>query len=293
MAKESEKNQDSTPLVSRELIVTALEEVETQGHDVNPYSVARQAGVPPEAVFTNSAYMALIIAAREDQATFTIDSHLADRCQEMEGEMFKLMEINQEIYDRALEMEERVIQLEAKITDMEEDAEKLTMQLQNSWHLGYKKGLSDGQSQAAEQTQSGQEQPAAVNASVEEDRPKEVKLLAQTATEAAAPKEEKQSIKSMIDFELPEEEKQSIKARLETERPREEKQSIKSMIDFELPAEEKQSIKSIIDIELPHEEKANQTDFSADEGRVTADRAPVIDDLTPSAAALRSRAPPA
>ncbi|MBU6455723.1 MAG: hypothetical protein KGS72_28390, partial [Cyanobacteria bacterium REEB67] len=178
---------------------------------------------------------------------------MAQRCQELEAELAKLLEVNQEIYDRALEMEERVIQLEAKISDMEEEAEHLTMQLQNSWHLGYKKGVHDAEAEAAK---AQQEKPVESTTPIKEHKP---------------------SIKSMIDFELPPEEKavqaavqESAAAAPLAEQPvaREPKKSIKSMIDFELPPEEKSAIEA-----KSHENSANN---NHDEGRDTAENPPVF-----------------
>ncbi len=242
--------------------------------------------------------MNLVIAARGDQTTFSIDSHLLERCQELEAEMAKLLDVNQEIYDRALEMEERVIQLEAKLTEMEEDTEHLTMQLQNSWHLGYKKGLNDGQSQEVKVSQKPMidiELPREEEKK-EEVSPKESKP-AKPIIDIELPKEEVQTPSlldialpesgklvagpSLLDIELPEAQKLSSKSLLDIELPEAEKlaanshigvdqakdqakeqPSIKSLLDIELPKEERQSIKSLIDFELPKEDAASQTDFS-------------------------------
>ena len=148
MATEADNNLTAEPTANRELISAAIEAVKSQGQDINPYSVALEAKLPPEILFINREFMSMVIEARGDKATFSIDSQLAERCQELEAERDKLLQVNNEIYDRALEMEERVIQLETKLTDMEEEAEHLTMQLQNSWALGYKKGQSDAAEQA-------------------------------------------------------------------------------------------------------------------------------------------------
>ena len=200
MGLESDDKLNSQPAVSAEAIKAALEALKAQGADVNPYSVALQVEIAPEYVFINKEFMDLIAAARGDQTTYSIDAQLLGRCQEMEAEVAKVMEINQQIYDRALEMEERAIQLEAKLADMEEDAEKLTMQLQNSWSLGYKKGQYDAQTEAAK------EAPSAANALIDFELPAEEKAIetkSRPLIDIELPKEEKRSIKSMIDFELP------------------------------------------------------------------------------------------
>jgi hypothetical protein len=244
MAKEADDNSSLEPAATRELIDAALEAVKSQGLDINPYSVAREAGIAPESLFTNSQLMTLVISARGDQSTFSIDSHLVERCQELEGETTKILAINQEIYDRALEMEERVIELEAKISDMEQDAENLTMQLQNSWHLGYKKGLNDGQSETIK---------ASHRPMIDIELPKEEAV--EHKEDAVEHKEAKQSIHSLLDIELPAAQKQPTQSLLDIQLPEAQKQPTQSLLDIELPEVQKLSRNSLPAIQLPKEEK--------------------------------------
>ncbi|MBS1992188.1 MAG: hypothetical protein JSS83_16815 [Cyanobacteria bacterium SZAS LIN-3] len=272
MATEADDNLTAEPTATRELISAAIEAVKSQGQDINPYSVAHQAQVAAEAIFFNRELMSAVIEARGDKATFSIDSQLAERCQELESEMAKLMQINSEIYDRALEMEERVIQLEAKITDLEEESETLTMQLQNSWHLGYKKGQADAQvasAEAKEQWTRAQEAMA--------DGGK---------AQQSKPKEEAPAKKSIIDIELSQEEKEAIQReaaeKAHSEKKESGKQSIMSMIDIELPGEDQQQDQQ--QDQAPA--AATQTDFSAEqeqeqEGRDTSEHPPVSGEHAP------------
>jgi|GEM_PF-387204 len=267
MATEADDNLTAVPTANRELISAAIEAVKSQGQDINPYSVAQEAKIPPEILFINREFMSMVIEARGDKATFSIDSQLAERCQELEAERDKLLQVNNEIYDRALEMEERVIQLETRISDMEEEAEHLTMQLQNSWALGYKKGQSDAQAQpqTPEQAPVKTEEPVAIRAEVQAEAPS--------------------SKKSIIDIELSAEEKEAI-----------QKEALEKVHAEKQPSA-KQSIMSMIDIELPEAEAAatpiSQTDFSAAESKggqvdtsdnpTTGDHEPVTEVAPPAA----------
>jgi len=305
MATESDENLNSEPTATPELVSSAIESAKSQGLDINPYSVALEAGIAAQTLFTNTELMNLVIAARGDQTTFSIDSHLLERCQELEAEMAKLLDVNQEIYDRALEMEERVIQLEAKVSEMEEDTEHLTMQLQNSWHLGYKKGLNDGQSQEVKASQkpmidielpkeevkqeASTSDTGPIKAVIDIELPREeeqapslldielpeaVKVPSSSLLDIELPEAQKLSSKSLLDIELPEAEKLAANSHIEAEQVKEQP-SIKSLIDIELPKEEKQSIKSLIDFELPKEETPSQTDFStAKSGEAASGAAP-------------------
>jgi hypothetical protein len=270
MATESDENLNQEPAVSPELISSAIESAKSQGQDINPYSVALEAGIAAQVLFTSPELMDLVIAARGDQATFSIDSHLIERCQELEAEMSKLLDVNQEIYDRALEMEERVIQLEAKIAEMEEETEHLTMQLQNSWHLGYKKGLSDGQSQ---EVKASQKPLIDIELPKEEATPSEAAAVDKEAIKAetspvvavegknegkpATAAEDKESgwqARSVIDIELPKEDAKAPSL-LDIALPEAEKITGQSHLDVALPETAKLDVKSLLDIELPEAEK--------------------------------------
>lgn len=140
MAKESEKIQEET----LQAVDAAIESLKAQDWDLNPYSVAAAAELAPEDVFGNKAAMDKILQARGDGSTYSFDEELAARCKELTAEMENAAVINQDLYDRGSELAERVVVLEANVAELEQEAETLAMQLQNSWSLGYQKGLAEG-----------------------------------------------------------------------------------------------------------------------------------------------------
>ena len=144
MAKETEKNIEK----SLQAIDAAIESLRSQDWDLNPYSIAAAAELEPEDVFSNKAAMDRIMAARGDGSTYSHDAVLAGRCKELEAELDNATVINQDLYDRGSELAERVIELEANVAELEQEAETLALQLQNSWSLGYQKGLTEGREQA-------------------------------------------------------------------------------------------------------------------------------------------------
>ncbi len=159
MAKETEKNKEE-PL---EAIDAAIASLRSQDWDLNPYSVAAAAELQPEDVFGNKAAMDKIMAARGDGSTYSHDAVLAGRCKELEAELDNATTINQDLYDRGSELAERVLELEASVAELEQEAETLALQLQNSWSLGYQKGLAEGREQALlppEQRVDSQQKPA-------------------------------------------------------------------------------------------------------------------------------------
>lgn len=151
-----------------EVVDAAIKAVKSDDLDINPFTVARQLKIEPSQLFESKEFMGQVIQARRksqgDSATFSIDSELARKVGELEAELSKLADINSDLYDRGVALEDQVIGLEERITELEQEAETLAMQLQNSWHLGYNKGLADGQKNVAKdesavQTQTG-ESPA-------------------------------------------------------------------------------------------------------------------------------------
>ncbi|MBK9202264.1 MAG: hypothetical protein IPL73_07485 [Candidatus Obscuribacter sp.] len=144
MAPEAENQEELT----LEKVDVAIKAVKADDHDLNPFTVARVLGIAPELLFESKEFMGRLIEARRksqgDSATYSMDSELLLKVKNLEEEMAKLIDINQELYDRGSALEDQVITMETKITDLEQEAETLAMQLQNSWHLGYNKGLSDG-----------------------------------------------------------------------------------------------------------------------------------------------------
>ncbi|CAN5527807.1 hypothetical protein BH11CYA1_BH11CYA1_05830 [soil metagenome] len=159
MAKEPEKNKEK----SLQAIDAAIESLRSQDWDLNPYSVAAAAELEPEDVFNSKAAMDKIMDARGDGSTYSHDAVVAGRCKELEAELDNATTINQDLYDRGSELAERVIELEANVAELEQEAETLALQLQNSWSLGYQKGLTEGREQALlppEQRVNTQQKPA-------------------------------------------------------------------------------------------------------------------------------------
>ena len=159
MAKETEKNREE----SLQAIDAAIASLRSQDWDLNPYSVAAAAELEPEEVFGNKAAMDKIMAARGDGSTYSHDAVLAGRCKELETELDNAATINQDLYDRGSELAERVLELEASVAELEQEAETLALQLQNSWSLGYQKGRAEGREQALlphDQRVDSQQKPA-------------------------------------------------------------------------------------------------------------------------------------
>jgi hypothetical protein len=101
------------------------------------------------------------------------NARLIGRIQELENEAEqKELEASQEAPNAELEayaaeLEQRIAESDAKQVEMQDEMDTLVTQLQNSWHTGYQKGLSDGKAQAAEEAASAAEQiqiePASIN----------------------------------------------------------------------------------------------------------------------------------
>ncbi|MBX9938994.1 MAG: hypothetical protein K2Y32_07050 [Candidatus Obscuribacterales bacterium] len=149
MAPEEAKLQNEE--ITLEVLDAAIKEAKGDDLDINPFTLARKLSVEPHLLFESRELMGRIIEARRkaqgDSATFSLDSELLLKVKELEGELNRLTEINQELYDRGLSLEDQLVAMEAKMSDLETEAETLAMQLQNSWHLGYNKGLADGKAQ--------------------------------------------------------------------------------------------------------------------------------------------------
>jgi hypothetical protein len=75
--------------------------------------------------------------------TTETDIALKAKIKQLEDDLVRAIEINEELYNKALELQDRNAELEDKVSELEQEAETLAMQLQNSWHLGYQKGQSD------------------------------------------------------------------------------------------------------------------------------------------------------
>ncbi|MBX9673295.1 MAG: hypothetical protein K2X70_07630, partial [Candidatus Obscuribacterales bacterium] len=57
------------------------------------------------------------------------------RCERLEADLVRAVEINEDLYNKAVELQERVAELESKVDELEQEAETLAMQLQNSYAL--------------------------------------------------------------------------------------------------------------------------------------------------------------
>jgi len=144
MAKESDKSEE----IMLKAIDAAIASLRAQDWDLNPYSIAAAAELAPESVFGNKAAMDKIMLARGDGSTYSYDSELAGRCKELTAELDNATVINQDLFDRGSELAERVVELEASVSELEQEAETLALQLQNSWSIGYQKGLAEGREKA-------------------------------------------------------------------------------------------------------------------------------------------------
>lgn len=198
MAKETEKNQEK----SLQAIDTAIASLRTQDWDLNPYSVAAAAELEPEDVFNSKAAMDKIMAARGDGSTYSHDAVLAGRCKELEAELDNAASINQDLYDRGSELAERVLELEASVAELEQEAETLALQLQNSWSLGYQKGLTEGREQALlppEQRLESQQKPQQKPASKTGEHPVVEAVASKSASEAS----KSDSAATITDEDLP------------------------------------------------------------------------------------------
>lgn len=101
------------------------------------------------------------------------NARLIGRIQDLENEAEqKELEASQsapnpELEAYVAELEQRIADSDAKQVEMQEEMDTLVTQLQNSWHTGYQKGLSDGKAQAAEEASAATEQieiePASIN----------------------------------------------------------------------------------------------------------------------------------
>ncbi|MDX2108432.1 MAG: hypothetical protein SFY67_18710 [Candidatus Melainabacteria bacterium] len=72
---------------------------------------------------------------------------------------------NPELEAYVQELEQRITDYETKQVEMQDEMDTLVTQLQNSWHTGYQKGLTDGKAQAAEESATEQVhiEPASIN----------------------------------------------------------------------------------------------------------------------------------
>ena len=108
--------------------MAALELLKAKGHDINPYTVADEAGIPRSALYRNTEYMDLLREARGEKTEMA----------EPAGEA----SLNQ-----IREFEERCKQLEENIWNLEADAEKFLKEKQDAWNQGFQAGREDATQQ--------------------------------------------------------------------------------------------------------------------------------------------------
>lgn len=116
---------DLTPKKThKDLILAAIELLKAKGHDINPYTVADEAGIPRSTLYRSTEYMEILKEARGDK-TRPGDSST-------EG-----------LQNQILEAEHRIKQLEEEIWKLEADNEKLAKEKQESWNHGFQSGRED------------------------------------------------------------------------------------------------------------------------------------------------------
>ncbi len=198
MAKEPEKSAE----IVLKAIDAAIASLRAQDWDLNPYSVAAAAELAPEAVFSNKLAMDKIMDARGDGSTYSYDSELGGRCKELTAELENATVINQDLYDRGSELAERVVELEANISELEQEAETLALQLQNSWSLGYQKGLAEGKEKALAEAE-GIEKSSKQKTGSQKEQSQTIPPTEISKTAKASIRSEEQSTGSITDEDLP------------------------------------------------------------------------------------------
>jgi AcrR family transcriptional regulator len=102
----------------KELIVAAIELLRAKGFDINPYTVADEAGIPRSSLYRSSEFMELLEKAR--------------------GDLFDAADTSVENLQRRIsELEERTRQLEETIWNLEADNEKLSKRANDAFQEGF------------------------------------------------------------------------------------------------------------------------------------------------------------
>ncbi|MBX9947870.1 MAG: hypothetical protein K2Y39_01780 [Candidatus Obscuribacterales bacterium] len=113
------------PEVDKETVLAALKAVKEKGLDVNPFTVADEAKVSAQAVYSVSEYMDLIVKERGSPLV-----------------------VNTDVIS---EYQAKVRELESRIRQLQIQNEVLTMQQQTQYDLGHKLGVIEGKKQKAQE----------------------------------------------------------------------------------------------------------------------------------------------
>lgn len=113
------------PEVDKETVLAALKAVKDKGLDVNPFTVADEAKVSAQAVYSVSEYMDLIVKERGSPLVVNTDV--------------------------ITEYQAKVRELESRIRQLQIQNEVLTMQQQTQYDLGHKLGVIEGKKQKAQE----------------------------------------------------------------------------------------------------------------------------------------------
>ncbi len=113
------------PEVDKETVLAALKAVKDKGLDVNPFTVADEAKVSAQAIYSVTEYMDLIIKERGSPLV-----------------------VNTDVIS---EYQAKVKELESRIRQLQIQNEVLTMQQQTQYDLGHKLGVIEGKKQKAQE----------------------------------------------------------------------------------------------------------------------------------------------
>jgi len=108
----------------KELITAAIQLLKAKGFDINPWTVADEAGIPRSALYRNSEFMDLLNEAR--------------------GEVYRSSDMSVEnLHRRVSELEDRNKELEESIWNLEAQNEQLTKESQDAYHQGFQAGREE------------------------------------------------------------------------------------------------------------------------------------------------------
>lgn len=111
--------------VDKETVLAAIKAVKEKGLDINPFTVADEAKVGAQAVYSQSEYMNLIVEERGSPLVVNVDE-VAELKKELKG-------------------------LESRVRQLQIQNEVLTMQQQTQYELGHKLGVIEGKKLKAQE----------------------------------------------------------------------------------------------------------------------------------------------
>ncbi len=111
--------------VDKETLLAAIKAVKDKGLDINPFTVADEAKVGAQAIYSQSEYMDLIVKERGSPLVVNVD---------------EVAELNKTIKG-----------LESRVRQLQIQNEVLTMQQQTQYDLGYKLGVIEGKKLKAQE----------------------------------------------------------------------------------------------------------------------------------------------